>query len=99
MENFDLDTKRKLKVGKPTYWRVYCLNDDFTPFEVVEEILGKFFNKTGADARDIAMETHRNGRGLIGIYVREEAETRMANAMAFAKNNGGRHFRLKLEEE
>lgn len=70
---------------KPSMWKVFLLNDDYTPMEFVVQILEVLFNKTTLEATEIMMQVHRKGVGLCGVYTHEIAETKVAQVMAAAK--------------
>lgn len=52
------------------------LNDDFTPMDFVVEMLMLHFQKTIAEATDIMLKIHNQGKGLCGIYPRDIAESK-----------------------
>ena len=81
----DPTTKKKDKVEKPRMWKVIILNDDYTNFETVIEILQTHFRKTLEEADAIAQTVHKTGSGVAGIYQLEIAETRAYAAMEDAK--------------
>lgn len=65
-------------------FRVFLLNDDYTPMDFVVQILEIFFNKTREDATTIMLQVHKSGVGLCGVYTFEIAETKVAQVMAAA---------------
>jgi len=77
--------KTRPKTKKPSQYKVYLLNDDYTPMEFVVHILEKYFNKNHEDAVRIMLHVHRHGAGLCGVYTREVAETKVSQVLAAAR--------------
>lgn len=75
------------KLKKPPMYQVVLLNDDFTPMEFVVHILERFFSKDRAQATRIMLQVHTNGKGLCGTYVREIAETKVAQVNKYARGS------------
>ena len=76
-------TERKLK--KPKLYKVLLHNDDYTTMEFVVFILQGIFRRSEAEAVEIMLHVHRNGIGVAGVYVREIAETRVAQVQELAR--------------
>ena len=92
----DVISDIKDDITEPPMYRVIIYNDDFTTKEFVVGILTAVFNKTIDEATRVMWHTHKNGRGLCGIYTLEVAETKTNLVAAAAKENG---FPLKLNIE
>jgi len=75
--------KRKLK--RPKKYNIIFHNDDYTPFEFVEELLMKVFRRTESESAAIAKEVDKTGKGLAGTYTFEIAETKLAKANLLIK--------------
>ena len=75
------------KLKKPPMYQVVLLNDDFTPMEFVVHVLERFFSKDRAQATRIMLHVHTQGKGLCGTYVREIAETKVAQVNEYARSN------------
>ena len=75
------------KLKKPPMYQVVLMNDDFTPMEFVVLILERFFTKDRAQATRIMLQVHTNGKGLCGTFVREIAETKVAQVNEYARGN------------
>ncbi len=88
--------KPKFKIKKPTQYKVIFFNDDFTPFNFVQQILMVIFNKTEQEAELIAKKIHNEGAEIVGVYPLEIAETKQAQTLYNAKKNG---YPLKCELE
>jgi ATP-dependent Clp protease adaptor protein ClpS len=77
--------KEKQKIKPPQMWNVVMLNDDFTTFEFVMACLMQIFNKTEQQAFKITQDIHNSGKGIVGQYPRDIAETKKEYALAFAR--------------
>ena len=93
-ENVQEKTRQKTKT--PPMFRVFLLNDDFTTMDFVVEVLEQVFHKPPLEAHEIMLQVHKAGRGLVGLYTRDIAETKIAAVHSRAKNNG---FPLKCAME
>jgi ATP-dependent Clp protease adaptor protein ClpS len=80
--------ERKQKTQKPRRFKVVFHNDDYTTMEFVIEVLMKFFHRTETEATAIMLSVHHKGSGVAGIYSRDVAETKVAETLAYAKENG-----------
>lgn len=77
----------KPKLQPPPQFRVVMMNDDFTPMEFVVQVLQQFFNHPREKAVQIMLTVHQQGKGVAGIYPAEIAETKAAQANAYARKN------------
>jgi ATP-dependent Clp protease adaptor protein ClpS len=84
------------KLTKPPMYQVVLLNDDFTPMEFVVHVLERFFSKDRAQATRIMLHVHTQGKGLCGTFVREIAETKVAQVNEYARAS---HHPLLCEME
>jgi ATP-dependent Clp protease adaptor protein ClpS len=93
-----LKSKERLKTKKPSLYKVFLLNDDYTTMDFVVFVLEKVFRKTPAEAVQIMLHVHKEGVGLAGVYTREIAETKIAEVHERARGN---EFPLKciMEKE
>ena len=82
--------KERVKVEKkePSQYKVLLLNDDYTTMEFVVHVLETIFQKSPAEAYQIMMHVHVNGRGLAGIYPWEVAETKAETVNGMAREAG-----------
>jgi len=87
MEKTVTKSSTKTKIKEPKKYGVYILNDDYTPWNFVVMTLMKIFNKSEEEANQLTMSVHNSGQGLCGIYTKEIAQTKVANAMEFAALN------------
>jgi ATP-dependent Clp protease adaptor protein ClpS len=75
------------ELKKPPMYQVVLLNDDFTPMEFVVHVLEQFFAMDRAKATRIMLHVHTQGKGLCGIFVREIAETKVAQVNEYSRSN------------
>lgn len=85
MSQADLATKSKSKTAKPKRYTVVFLNDDFTPVEFVMQVMMQIFKQSLEDAERITLDIHKKGKGTVGVYSHEIAETKVAQVMDAAK--------------
>ena len=64
------------------------LNDDFTTFEFVIEIMMSIFGKTLQQAEDIAEMTHIYKKAAVGEYPLDIARSKVAKAVRLAREQG-----------
>jgi ATP-dependent Clp protease adaptor protein ClpS len=81
----DLAVQSKPETKKPSLYKVFILNDDYTPMEFVIQVLETFFGKNREEATRIMMHVHRKGAGLCGVYPFDIAETKVAQVMMAAR--------------
>ena len=73
---------------EPTLYKVVLLNDDYTTMEFVIHVLETIFEKSPAEAYQIMMHVHVNGRGIAGVYTWEVAETKAESVITEARGAG-----------
>jgi ATP-dependent Clp protease adaptor protein ClpS len=90
--------KERVQIEKrePPLYKVVLLNDDYTTMDFVMRVLESVFQKSPAEAYQIMMHVHVNGRGIAGVYPWEVAETKAAAVISLAKDAG---FPLKAVTE
>src|SRR5262245_37213594 len=76
------------KSQDPKLFNVILLNDDYTTMEFVIQILETLFQKSPAEAYQVMMHVHRNGRGLAGVYPWEVAETKVEKVTTLSREAG-----------
>jgi len=85
------------KLAKPPLWKVFLLNDDYTPMEFVVEVLQGFFKLDKEQATRVMLHVHQKGKGVCGVFTREIAETKVAQVTQLARER--KHPLLcKMEE-
>ncbi|MEX0929435.1 MAG: ATP-dependent Clp protease adaptor ClpS [Balneolales bacterium] len=97
-EELELEDQEKQDTDEPPKYRVLLINDNYTTFDFVIEILVSIFNKNIADAVAITTDVHKKGSGLCGTYAREIAETKL-EMVKQAGNEAGYPLRCLMEEE
>src|SRR6187402_2117285 len=82
--------KERVRTEKkePTLYKVVLLNDDYTTMEFVVHVLESVFQKSPAEAYQIMMHVHVNGRGIAGVYPWEVAETKVETVITMARESG-----------
>jgi len=81
-------TERRRKTKRPKRWKVLLHNDDFTSMDFVVHILMQHFHKSPPEATYVMLQVHHKGVGIAGIYPKDAAETKVAEVMAEARENG-----------
>ena len=89
-------TEKQTEKKDPILYKVVLLNDDYTMMEFVVQILTSIFQKSPAEAYQIMMHVHVNGRGIAGVYPWELAETKADTVISLAREAG---FPLKAVTE
>lgn len=84
----DVITKKKKQTKKPKRYKVLFHNDDYTTMEFVVYVLEAVFRKTSSEAAQIMLNVHKKGAGIAGVYPYSVAETRVAQSMELARNEG-----------
>ena len=90
MTQADGEVKERVKTQKkePTLYKVVLLNDDYTTMEFVVQVLESVFQKSPAEAYQVMMHVHVNGRGIAGVYPWELAETKAETVIGLAREAG-----------
>jgi len=68
--------KNRKKLKEPEDYRVILLNDNFTTMEFVVNVLMGVFQKGEEDATRIMLDVHHKGRGTVGVYPWDIAQTK-----------------------
>ncbi len=85
-------------LDRPKRYKVLMHNDDYTTMEFVIEVLMSIFRKSEAEAVQLMHKIHTEGKAICGVYTLEIAETKVAQTMELARNNGF-PLRCTMEEE
>jgi ATP-dependent Clp protease adaptor protein ClpS len=82
--------KERVKTEKkePTLYKVVLLTDDYTTMEFVVHVLESVFQKSPAEAYQIMMHVHMEGRGVAGVYPWEVAETKAETVIGLSRDAG-----------
>jgi len=73
------------ELKEPQDYVVILLNDDYTTRDFVVEILKLVFHKNTEEANRIMLNVHHKGRGIVGIYTWDIANTKASQVHALAK--------------
>lgn len=92
----ELQVKERQETAKPSLYKVFLLNDNYTTMEFVVHILEKIFHKNPVEATRIMLHVHRRGKGLAGVYTREIAETKIGAVHDLAQEH---EYPLRCEME
>ena len=88
------DTKDETK--EPEMWDVLLHNDNYTTKWFVVEVLRSIFHKSGIEATKLMLQVHKNGRGVVGTYTWDIANTKVTAVHRLAKK---REFPLRCSIE
>ncbi|MGE5263819.1 MAG: ATP-dependent Clp protease adapter ClpS [Acidobacteriota bacterium] len=73
------------KVDTPRMYKVLLHNDNYTTMDFVVMILINVFHKPEAEAVRIMLDVHQKGLGLVGVYPRDIAETKVKRVTELAR--------------
>jgi ATP-dependent Clp protease adaptor protein ClpS len=79
--------EQRPEVAKPPLFKVFLINDDFTPMEFVVSVLQRFFTMSKEKATQIMLQVHYRGRGVCGVFTYEIAETKVNQVNEFARES------------
>ncbi|GAB6048288.1 ATP-dependent Clp protease adapter ClpS [Methyloparacoccus murrellii] len=77
----------KPRLKRPPLYKVFLLNDDFTPMEFVVDILKIFFGMDEERATQVMLHVHTKGIGVCGVYSRDIAETKVRQVNDFSRQH------------
>ena len=83
----ELVQKNKKRLKEPEEFRVILLNDNFTTMEFVVEVLMEVFHKEQDDATRIMLDVHYKGKGTVGVYPWDIAQTKANQVHCMARKN------------
>ena len=75
------------QVSKPPMFKVFLVNDDFTPMEFVVSVLQRFFTMSKEKATQIMLQVHYRGRGVCGVFTFDIAETKVTQVNEYARES------------
>jgi ATP-dependent Clp protease adaptor protein ClpS len=84
----DVEVEERKKTAVPKRYHVLFHNDDYTTMEYVVEVLRRFFHKSETEALYIMLTVHKKGKAIAGVYPRDVAETKVAEVMRDAREQG-----------
>lgn len=77
--------KTKPQLERPPMYKVFLINDDYTPMDFVVEVLMHVFLLSEPVATMIMLQVHKSGRGECGVYTRDIAETKVMLVNNYAR--------------
>ena len=83
----ELVQKNRKKLKLPEEYRVILLNDNFTTMEFVVSVLMGVFHKGEEDATRIMLDVHHKGKGTVGLYPWDIAQTRANQVHCLARQH------------
>ena len=86
----------KEKLEKPKKYHVFILNDDYSRWDFVVDMLMKIFGQSEDQANCTTRTIHTKGKGLAGTYTKDIAETKADQLNQYAQAN---EFPLHAETE
>lgn len=94
--NTEIKEKTEIRLKRPKQYKVVMYNDDFTPMDVVVDILTEVFHKNYEEAVAIMMTVHKGKKAVVGTYPYDIAKTKAARAVKIARELGY-PFRVDVE--
>ena len=84
---FDNDVldENEQDIKEPDMYKVVLHNDDYTTKEFVVAVIKKVFQKPVIEATKIMLSVHKTGRGVVGIYTWDIANTKATRVHQLAK--------------
>jgi len=89
--------KDDIKLVTPKLYRVILLNDNYTTFDFVIEILKMVFKKSEEEAINLTLKVDREGSASVGVYPYEIAQMKVEQVHSLARS-AGYPLRAKIEE-
>ena len=86
-----------VEIVTPKLYRVILLNDDYTTFDFVIEILKSVFHKTEEEAINLTLKVDREGSAVVGVYPYEIAQMKVEKTHTLARS-AGFPLRARIEE-
>jgi ATP-dependent Clp protease adaptor protein ClpS len=94
----DTSVAEKSRTKTPKQYKVFLLNDDYTTMDFVVHVLETIFMKTPAEAVQIMLQVHKQGRGVAGVFSKQIAEAKIEIVHQRARAEGF-PLRCVMEEE
>ena len=81
----ELLSRDEEELREPSEYVVILLNDNYTTRDFVVEVLVQVFHKNPEEANRIMLNVHHKGRGVVGIYTWDIAQTKANQVHSIAK--------------
>ena len=94
--NTQLSEKTGTRLKRPRKYKVVMYNDDFTPMDVVVDILIEVFHKSQEEAVMLMLAVHKGQKAVVGQYTYDMAKTKAERAVRIARDLGY-PFRVEVE--
>jgi len=90
--------KERTTVELPHKYNIIMHNDDVTPMGFVVEVLVGVFRKERAQAIELMLKIHHEGKGVAGTYPKSIAESKLALTREISIDAGYNEFRVTMEQ-
>jgi ATP-dependent Clp protease adaptor protein ClpS len=87
-QNLDLLSQEEEKLQVPKRYTVMFHNDSYTTMEFVVWVVMKVFKTSQEDAHRFMLRVHQSGKGAIGNFSYDIANTKSNEVMAYARQSG-----------
>ncbi|HEX2732940.1 MAG TPA: ATP-dependent Clp protease adaptor ClpS [Polyangiaceae bacterium] len=94
----DLQLEERRKTKRPRRYLVVFHNDDYTTMEFVVHVITRFFQKSETEAIHIMLNVHHKGYGVVDVFPRDVAETKVTQVMDYSRQHG-HPLRVSAEPE
>ncbi len=85
LNDIEAATAEETQLELPARYKVYLLNDDYTPMDFVVEILERYFTMSSERAIRVMLQIHTHGKAICGLYTRDIAETKVAQVNNYSR--------------
>ncbi|MDR1072064.1 MAG: ATP-dependent Clp protease adapter ClpS [Treponema sp.] len=85
MERTKVVSKNEKKLKEPCDYRIILLNDNYTTIDFVVDVLMTVFHKNESEANRIMLSVHRKGKGVVGQYPFDIAQTKVDQVHRLAR--------------
>lgn len=91
-------TDQEQKLDHPKMWNVILLNDNYTPFWVVIEVIKTVFGFSSEEAERRMRSAHTTGRCHMGTFTKDIAEMKARQVSEETKRYGDFPLQADVEE-
>ncbi|MDX1818934.1 MAG: ATP-dependent Clp protease adapter ClpS [Marinobacter sp.] len=74
----------KPALKRPASYRVLLLNDDYTPKDIVVDVMMNLLAMNEEKATQVMLLVHTQGKAVCGVYTRDIAETKAAQVNQYS---------------
>ena len=92
----DILEEQDHELKEPDMYRVVLHNDNYTTKDFVVAVIRKVFHKPVIEATKIMLDVHKKGRGIVGVYIWDIAQTKATQVHQLAR---AEEFPLKCTVE